>query len=202
MDEFFATPSDVLAVRLPAGIQTSDRADEAFTHLYQAAFSRMYAFVRAQINDTAAAEEITGRVFLKAYLHRHRLPDGDAAMQWLFRVAHNTLIDYVRVEGRRQRASVPLGDIHHLAHERQADPEAQYAAKERATLVFRAMAALDEPERTLLALKFVADRTNLQIAEILGISPGAVSMRALRALERLRRMVAEMSATTPGESGN
>jgi RNA polymerase sigma factor (sigma-70 family) len=54
------------------------------------------------------------------------------------------------------------------------------------------MNGLPERDRTLLALKFSARRTNREIAGILSVSEGAVSMRLLRALRRLRDHLQEL----------
>ncbi len=166
----------------------SAAADLAFEQLYTAAFPKVYAFIRCQVSNAETAQELVGRVFLKGYQHRFKIPTGPGSVQWIFRIAHTTLIDYWRVEKRRESANVPLEEVADL-QAGDDDPEVAYARKQRTVQLVRSMSGLPQDDRTVLALKFSAQRTNREIAEILALSEGAVSMRLLRALRRLRQQL-------------
>jgi RNA polymerase sigma-70 factor (ECF subfamily) len=159
--------------------------DEAFAEFYNAAFHRVYSFVRMQVSSVALAEELVARVFLKAYRHRKKLPQGDSALTWLFRIARNTVIDHWRTDGRREAADVSLDELADVA-DAQPNPEVLYAAKEQQAMVLRVIGTMSIDDRVLLGLKFMAQRTNREVAVILGISEAAVSMRLLRALRGLK----------------
>jgi RNA polymerase sigma factor (sigma-70 family) len=167
--------------KAPAGEMT-----ESFEQLYEHALPRIYAFVRWQVGNASVAEDIVGQIFLKAYGGRNRAPLGPSAISWLFRIAHNVLIDYRRVEGRRERLNVSLDEIGGGPASVTLDPEAALSAKERKAMLLAAVGDLEERDKTLLALKFAARQTNREIAAILDISEGAVAMRLLRSLRRLR----------------
>lgn len=167
--------------------------DDSFEHWCRAALPKIYAFFRSQVRDAHTAQDLVSHTFLKACHHRASVPDGPNAMLWLFRVAHNALIDHWRVEGRRAGSTLslaelaePRADVH--------DPEFAYELKERQAALLRTMAGLGEADRALLALKFAGQRTNREIAAILHLSEGAVSMRLLRALQRLRTRLEETGA--------
>jgi len=180
-----------LAVPVDALILSAD-ADEAFEQLYRAAFPKVYAFVRCQVSSVETAQELVGRVFLKAYRHRVKIPQaGPAHMQWIFRITHTTLIDYWRVERRREVLSLPIDEIAELPA-RSENPELALQRKQRGVHVIRVMNGLSHDDRTMLALKFCAQRTNREIAGILSLSEGAVSMRLLRALRRLRDQLKDL----------
>jgi RNA polymerase sigma-70 factor (ECF subfamily) len=155
----------------------------AFARLCEDALPRVYAYVRSQVAHAAVAEEIVGRVFLKATSCSH-LPAGDRRLL-AFRTATTTLIDYRCVEGRREAVAIEVDEIE-MPRAGTPDPEAALLRKERAVLLFQAMGDLEPNDRTLLALKFAGRRTNREIAAILDISGAAVSMRLLRAMRRLR----------------
>jgi DNA-directed RNA polymerase specialized sigma24 family protein len=97
--------------------------DAAFVELYATSFARVYAFIRSQVGPAVLAQELVARVFLKAYRHRQKLPNGEAAAIWLFRIARNTVIDYWRVEGRRESANVSLDELAEVP-DTNANPEA------------------------------------------------------------------------------
>lgn len=165
-------------------VATTD-TDESFQRLYDAAFPRVYAFIRCQVSSVETAQDLVSRVFVKAFSHRKNLPASDAAMQWVFRIARTTLIDYWRVDKRRESASLPLEEIAELPSESD-NPEAAYERKQRAAEVIRVLGGLNDEDRIILALKFAAQRTNREIAAIMSLSDGAVSMRLLRSLRKLR----------------
>lgn len=156
----------------------------SFEALYAAAFPKVYGFLRCQVATVDVAQELVSRVFLKAYRHRQKAPEGDGAIQWVFRIAQTTLIDYWRVEKRRERASLPIDEIAKLPAA--SNPEAAYERKRQISDLWQMVSDLPEEDRVLLALKFAAHRTNRDIAVILNLSEGAVSMRLLRSLRRLR----------------
>jgi RNA polymerase sigma-70 factor (ECF subfamily) len=164
--------------------------DSGFEQFYTAAFPRVYAFIRSQVGSVHVAQDIIGRIFLKAYKHRSKRPEGPAAMVWVFRIAHTVLIDHWRVEGRRASASVSIDDLAEIPGA-QASPESTYADKERYAVLLAVVSELCPDDRTVIALKFTAQQTNREIAGILHLSEGAVCMRLLRALRRLRERLIE-----------
>jgi RNA polymerase sigma-70 factor (ECF subfamily) len=178
--------SGVAAQALP-GAEAADAAVArvSFEEFYAATFPRVYAFIRSQVASADTAQELVSRVFLKAYRHRAKAPADGAATQWVFRIAQTTLIDYWRVERKRELASVPIDELTNLTSGG-SDAESAYARKERSTQLLRLVGELAEADRTILALKFTAQQTNREIATILATSEAAVSMRLLRALRRLR----------------
>jgi RNA polymerase sigma factor (sigma-70 family) len=187
--------SDHLAARVPRVFELNANGDalaieDGFEQFYSCAFPRVYSFIRSQVGNVHTAQDIVGRIFLKAYKHRNSIPAGPAAMVWVFRIAHTTLIDHWRVEGRRHSTSVSIDDLADFPGEL-PNPEAAYAQKERKALLLSVMSELDKDDCTVLGLKFTAQQTNREIAAILDLSEGAVSMRLLRALRRLRERLLE-----------
>ncbi len=163
--------------------------DARFSALYERTFSRVYALLRSQVRSSEVAEDLISKVFSKAYEHWSQAPPGDTATFWLFRIARNTLIDHWRVEGRRESLRVRLDEAEELSDP--STPESLYAARERTQALLDAMSTLDDDDRMLLSLKFAGQRSNRDIAAILGITDAAVSMRLLRALRRLRARLQE-----------
>lgn len=173
-----------------AGVR-SDALEARFEDVYRATWERVYSFVRWQMPDAATAQELVGLTYFKAYLHRHVLPELDSPQIWILRIAHNAVVDYYRAEGRRQAVVIPIDEVGDLrTHSK--DPEAAYASKERLAILIKVINELDDRERTLIALKFAAQRTNREMAEILHVSEAAISMRLLRALRGLRRRLQEL----------
>lgn len=182
--------AQALDVGAGASVSSVAAAHEArFESMYRATFTRVYAFVRSQVATVDTAQELVSRIYLKAYQHRSKAPADEAMIQWIFRIARSTLIDYWRVERRRELASVPIEELTDLGASGSGDEDAEaaYARRQRGARLLELIAELTPEDQMLLALKFTAQRTNREIAEVLGISDAAVSMRLLRALRRLRQ---------------
>ena len=157
-----------------------------FARIYQDSLRHVYSFIRAQVQHPDVAEELVGRVYLKAYKHRSKFPESDAeALFWILRIARTTLIDYFRVEGRHDAVNIPIEELA-MPPQFSGDPESLLLERQRRRELIRLINQFDSEIREVLVLKFFAQRTNREIAAILEISEGAVSMRLLRALRSLR----------------
>ena len=166
-------------------------AETSFEELYRRTFPRVYAFLRAHVRSREAAEDLVSHVFEKALTHRDRAPSGQAAVHWIFRIAKNTLIDHWRVEGRRSRSHVDIEELGAFPG-KGATPEEAFATMERQQMLLAVTGDLEESDRLILSLKFAGQRTNRDIAAILDLKEGAISMRLLRALRRLRQRLQDM----------
>ena len=81
---------------------------EAFAELYEAYFDRIYRYIVLKIGDRTEAEDMTQQVFLKALksLPAYKWKEVPFSA-WLYRIAHNLMVDHFRKAGRQQLASLP-----------------------------------------------------------------------------------------------
>ncbi len=171
-----AEPSDEQLIRYA-------RADrQAFTALYQRYLAPVYHYCYLRLGRREAAEDATSEVFVKALaaLDDYR---GGAVAAWLFRIAHNTVIDAYR---RRH----PQASIVEAATLTDPTPTAEQQAAD-AGLGDKLQAAIDRlppDQRSVLELQF-SGWSVVQIAAALGRSVGAVRMLRLRAIQRLRELL-------------
>lgn len=102
---------------------------------------------------------------------------------WLFRIALNVGISYLRGHAVRERRTVPLElDVHEVA-----DPQApEHGADEAPRLLGEFIAQLDALNRALLLL-YLDEHSTREIAEILGITETNVSTKINRLKQRIRR---------------
>ncbi len=100
---------------------------------------------------------------------------------WMYRVALNVAISFVRSNRRRLRHTVPLeDDVHDVAHETD-DGEAD----ERIRALYRVIDQLDELNRALLLL-YLEEHSYREIADILGLSETNVATKLSRLKQRIR----------------
>lgn len=137
---------------------------------------RVYSYVAYRIGDGPDAEDVTSEVFERALRYRESYdPERGEPLPWLLGIARRC------VEGALSRP----------APERSAPPDAaspedvESEALERLT-VAAAVARLDERGQDLVALRYGADLTARQIAQVLGMNTNAVEVAIHRTLARLR----------------
>jgi RNA polymerase sigma-70 factor (ECF subfamily) len=107
---------------------------------------------------------------------------------WVYRVAHNVAATHVDRERRAKRAFVPLNEIEHLpaAHNTGADLDVSEAIARLHALIRQ----LKSPDRQVMTL-YLEDLDAAAIAEITGLSPGAVATRISRLKTHLARLFHE-----------
>ena len=85
--------------------RAQQRDEDAFTQLYEVYFDRIYRYVAIKIGNKADAEDMTQQVFLNALQSissfRWR---GISFSAWLFRIAHNQVVDYLRKKTKQATA--------------------------------------------------------------------------------------------------
>ena len=101
---------------------------------------------------------------------------------WLYRIALNVAISFVRGDGMRRRHAVPLDEtLHDLADTSNIDPDQQLRIKALQAFI----AALKPLDRALMLL-YLEDRGYRDIADILGISETNVATKISRLKQRIR----------------
>src|SRR5919109_3799308 len=89
--------------------------------LYRRHVRPLYAFIYSKVGNREAAEDITSEVFTKALTHLDPTREEQSIVAWLYRVAHNAVVDYWRAgrgtrvvtfeEARMARKAPPGADM-------------------------------------------------------------------------------------------
>jgi RNA polymerase sigma factor (sigma-70 family) len=151
---------------------------------------RVYAYIAYRIGDGPDAEDVTSETFERALRYRrsYDAARGDAGA-WLIGIARRCVADHLATAGTIDRCP-------ELASEGDLEKE----TIERLTLAV-ALNALDEHDRELIALRYGADLTARQIAELHGVRTNAVEVALHRALARLRSRLEPTGADRAEELG-
>ena len=135
--------------------------------------------------DAAEAEDAAQSGFVKAYYALDRFRAGSPFRPWLLKIVAN--------EARnRRRASHRRAGLHlRLAEDRPEEgaapsPEAAVLAREPREALVKAINALREGDREIIALRYFLDLSEAETAAALGVPAGTVKSRLSRALERMR----------------
>jgi len=186
---FDSTDPDILALwRSPSAAasgQSSDGLDGVVVSLfdrYRQPLLRYLWIVGLSMPDS---EEIIQDVFLELYQHLRRGKSRENLRGWLFVVAHNLALKR-RSRAHRERAAQVEPCVLEAAADRSLSPEALTATKQTQERLIAVVAALPAADRRCLTLRAEGLRYR-EIAKILGISLGAVSLSLARSFERSAR---------------
>lgn len=158
----------------------------ALAEIYDRYFDAIYRYVYIRVGRRADAEDLTEQVFLKMLdaiaTYRAR---GVPFSTWLYRIAHNLVVDRYRRSGREM---VALHD-HVPDNGRHADPEAAFQAAEDREQLYGAIRRLTDEQQQVIILRFLDNLEVGQIAQIMKRRPGAIHSMQHRALASLHRML-------------
>lgn len=156
---------------------------EAVAELYRRYVPAIFRYISFRLTDRAVAEDITGDVFLEMVQALHRYTERGAPFAaWLFRIAHDRVMDHHRRQARRP--TVPLSEG---LSDDAPGPEVQAAYQTEAYGLLVAMNILTDEQRTVLQLRFVDGYSVEMTARIMRKTPGAIKALQHRALSRLGR---------------
>lgn len=160
---------------------------EAFGELYEAYVDRIYSYVYYRTGDTAEAEDLTAKIFMRAMKHIPNYDDrGLPFSAWLYRIARNLVANWHRDRSRRRIIS--LDDIAQWRAGGES-PELLTQFSEDRDQLLEAVRRLPADRQELLIFKFVDQLSNAEIGEIMGRSEGAIKSLYHRTLLSLRTEV-------------
>jgi RNA polymerase sigma-70 factor (ECF subfamily) len=165
----------------------------AIAELHGSLYPRVVRYIAVRSGDFAEAEDLASEVFVRALRSSERFDGKSAPLEaWIFRIAHNLLVDHLRARSRRP-SGVSMDEDPAVAQSLATHGESAADSVEREeeiAILRKAMAQLTEAQQEVLALRF-SDRemTSEQIAAVLGRKPTAVREMQSAAIKRLRTIL-------------
>ena len=158
------------------------RDQEAFAQLYEEHFDKIYRYVTLKIGNATEAEDMTQQVFLNALQSISSFKwRGIPFSAWLFRIAHNQVVDYFR---SKKRTAVPLDES--LASNNN-NPQSIVEQKLDIEQLLLATKGLTDAQREVISLRFAGELSIAQVAKAMGKSQGAVKALQHSAIVALRK---------------
>lgn len=162
--------------------------------LYRRYQPQVYKFLFRMSGDHYLADELTQETFIRALA---ALPGfrGDALLStWLYRIARNLFLTHCRQERRTVVEPAEVVTAFLGPHRAGELPEEYALHSEQQELVQLAIQRLDEREREFIVLREISGLTYAEIAEIMGISLGAVKIGLHRARQHFREVYRQCAA--------
>ncbi|MEA3253545.1 MAG: sigma-70 family RNA polymerase sigma factor [Chloroflexota bacterium] len=158
----------------------------AFTQLYEEYFDKIYRYIYLRLGDREQSEDLAQEVFVRALeaIGSYKWRDLPFA-SWLFRIAHNKVIDYLRKEGKVEK--VAWED--NMASTDEPGPvrvaERRFEVEELKDNIKK----LPPAAREVISLRFAAELSTGEVAEALGKSTGTVKALQYNGIVALRKLM-------------
>jgi RNA polymerase sigma-70 factor, ECF subfamily len=161
------------------------RRDAAgFTRLYQQEVANVYRFLASRVATREAAEDLTGDAFQRAWRGWPAFRGEGRERAWLFGIVRRTLADHYR--SRSPFVTLPPEIAEGLTDET-LGPEESSVYHERMRQGQALLAQLKPEQQEILCLRFLAELTYAEIAQVVGKREDAVKKIAYRAIEEMKR---------------
>ena len=145
-------------------------------------------FFMAKIRSLEESEDLAQATLLKIHFARERFDPEQSLKTWVFTIGNRVLIDHWRARSKPDRAHA--ADVMEIAESEVDDTEtAKLGTPERLVLkktLEKGMAKLKPIERDIVYLYAVEGFTMREIADVHGLSEGAIKVRAHRVWKKLR----------------
>ena len=154
--------------------------------LFKRHHKTLFNFLYHMTYQRDVAEDLAQQVFYRMLKYRESFTGSGEFLHWMFTIARNVIKD----QGRRKKlpmAAAHIDDIIDMVPGHTHVEEA-LERKQSAEQLRRAMGALNDAEREILSLSRFQELKNQEVAEILGITEGAVKVRLHRAMHQLKHV--------------
>lgn len=153
----------------------------AFTQLYQRTVKRLYAYCYSQVHNVQEAEDLTTQTFIAALEQIGRYRGEGTAAAWLLGIAYHKVSDW----RRKRKVIAPLTLAESSADPAPLPDAVVFQQSQRATLE-RALHTLTPERAEAIALRFLGELSNAEVAIVMGKQEAAVKMLVHRGLQDLR----------------
>ena len=161
---------------------------EAFKHLFDTYFDRLYLYVFRYLQSGEESQDVVHDIFLQIWRQRGRIGLERDLRTYLYASARNHALDRLkhrRVEQRfRDRRAAALAAGQDITPA--PDPESELESRELAAAIQKAFDTLPRRQREVLQLRWQGPMSYNEIARFLGISSKTVAVHLARALQHLR----------------
>ena len=182
-----------------------------FEKLVTAYEKNVYNIALKMVGDPDDAADMTQETFIKAYRALSSFRGDSKFSSWLYRIASNVCLDFLRSRSRHPQVSLSTVDEDDRATfelpDMRQNPEEQLMKKLGMEAVRRGLEQLPEQQRQILVLRELGGLSYAELAQTLGLEEGTVKSRIFRARKRLCALllcdgnISDGAASVSGKGG-
>ena len=168
-------------------VEEAKKDPEKFSALYDKYFDQIYRYVYRRCSDRDTVQDLVSQTFYDALSHLKKYEwRGFSFSCWLYKIAHNNVLKWYREQSRMQTVDLEEG-------KNMADLKINVAKEavrgEERDEIRAVMAKLETEEREIIRLKFFEEASNIEIAEIMGLSANHIGVKVFRALKKVKQLI-------------
>lgn len=169
--------------------------EKAFAKLLARYKDTIYFMLLKMVNNKSDAEDLTLEAFGKAFNNLHQYSPSYAFSTWLFKIASNNCIDFLRKKrgifvSLESGSEPPDTDQHPIKLKaKDLNPEEKLVRKQRAILLRKVVRRLKPRYQVLVELRYFKEYSYEEIARELNLPLGTVKAQLFRARELLFKMI-------------
>ncbi len=169
--------------QLVVGARSGDLT--GFAEIYEQYFDKVFRYAYARIGHRAEAEDLAGDVFLKALQAIGSYKPGGAPFStWLFKIAHNLVVDLLRRRSRR-----PTEELDEGIPLSTPPPDDEVATQMTVEDIRKAMVGITDAQQRVISLRFAGGLSIAETAEVLRKKEGAIKALQHSAIQSLRKIL-------------
>ena len=165
-------------------LEGDDAAFEYLFNRYRDAIYRLFVQRLGGVND---ADDLLQETFIKVYINLHRYRPDYTFGQWVYTIARNTFIDYVR----RRQEDLPIDERFAAPATNSPPPEESFINLQQRRQIEHYLERLSPRYRELIVMRFFDEYSYEEIAAKLSLPLGTVKTQIHRAREQMCRMIVE-----------
>lgn len=172
--------------------------EDGFEELVRRYQRPITSYVYRMLGNYDASLDVTQEIFIKVYNSMARYSSEYKFSTWLYKIAHNAAIDYMRrnsVSQQSLEAENKDGSFEIQIESKRLSPEQERERSEWRSEIESVVKCLPQGYRELILLRHSQDLSYDEIAEITNLPLGTVKNRLFRAREMMRDMLIERGFT-------
>lgn len=164
---------------------------DQFERHYEELHPGLLRFVAARIRDAHAAHDVVQEVYAKAFRNRHRYDPLRPFSTWIYTIARNACVDFLRrrmrdpLSGVAPNAPAAPPDLDTLAATGASDPARAAERRDLVEAARRELEKLPDDRRAAVEMKIVEGLTFREVAEALGVPLGTVAFWVRQSLDAI-----------------
>ncbi|QHA90584.1 RNA polymerase sigma factor SigX [Bacillus sp. N1-1] len=168
--------------------------DKTFERLYDRYHTNLFQFLFYMVKNRAIAEELVQEVYINVLRSYHNYEERSNEKTWLFAIARNIAIDYLRTHNRRTSRWLSKFDFNKQHPKDEAPlPEEILLQKEEVQAIYKCLRECTLDQQQVLILRYIQELSINETAEILNWSVSKVKTTQHRAIKALRELVDDPS---------
>lgn len=156
--------------------------EKLFEDLYDTYYNSVYRYIYAAVKDKWNTEDIISTVFTKIYSHREKIIDVEGSKNWVFRIAHNAIIDFYRKNSK----IIPIEEF--LDRGKEENGYEQVLIKDEFSKVKKIIEQFPEETQNMIYMRYYGGLKFREIAEATDISENTIKSTVSRAIKKIKKV--------------